>query len=66
MSLCLLNGKWVSYVPLRSNLFVRSFDSVQDGSVATLTPHTAFEDPSTPADAALRESIEIRALVFHD
>jgi hypothetical protein len=43
-----------------------SFDSVQDGSVAVLTPHTAFEDPSTPKDAPLRESIELRALVFYD
>jgi hypothetical protein len=29
------------------------------------TPHTGFEDPSTPADAALRESIELRALVAY-
>ena len=43
-----------------------SFDSVQDGSVAVLTPHTAFIDPSTPPDAPLRQSIELRALVFYD
>ncbi len=43
-----------------------SFDSVQDGSVAILTPHTSFNDPTTPADAPLRESIELRALVFYD
>ena len=43
-----------------------SFDSVDDGSVARLTPHTAFVDPSTPPDAPLRESIELRALVFYD
>jgi hypothetical protein len=43
-----------------------SFDSVQDGSVAVLTPHTAFEDPSMPKDAPLSESIELRALVFYD
>jgi len=45
---------------------IYSFDSVQDGSVAILTPHTGFEDPATPPDARLRESIELRALVFYD
>lgn len=38
---------------------------VVDG-VARLTPHTAFVDPTTPKDAPLRESIELRALVFYD
>lgn len=45
---------------------VDSFDSVQDGSVAVFTPHTAFQDPTTPEDAPPRESIELRALVFYD
>lgn len=31
---------------------------------AGTVPHTAFEDPSTPADATPRESIELRALVL--
>jgi hypothetical protein len=26
--------------------------------------HTAFEDPTTPADAARRESIEVRTMAF--
>ena len=43
-----------------------SFDSVQDGSVAILSPHTGFQDPNSPEDAPLRESIEARALVFYD
>jgi hypothetical protein len=30
------------------------------------TPHTAFIDPTTPADALPRESIEVRTLVFHN
>jgi len=47
-------------------VLIKCFDSVQDGSVAILTPHTGFEDPTTPADAPLRESIELRALVFYD
>jgi len=32
---------------------------------ARFTPHTAFLHPAAPAGAAPRESIEIRALVFH-
>ncbi|KAI5117235.1 hypothetical protein M0805_009272 [Coniferiporia weirii] len=47
-------------------VLIKCYDSVDDGSVAVLTPHTAFKDPSTPADAPLRESIELRALVFYD
>ncbi len=47
-------------------LFVYSFDSVQDGSVAVFTPHTGFEDPTAPAEALPRRSIEVRALVFYD
>lgn len=43
-----------------------SFDSIQDGTVAAFTPHTAFDDPSMPPDAPPRESIELRALVFYD
>jgi hypothetical protein len=34
--------------------------------VARLTPHTAFVDPTTPADAPARQSIELRALIFYD
>lgn len=47
-------------------VLIKCFDSVQDGSVAVFTPHTGFEDPTTPKDAPLRESIELRALVFYD
>jgi hypothetical protein len=43
-----------------------SFDSLRDGSVAILAPHTGFEDPQTPSNAPLRQSIELRALVFYD
>ena len=31
---------------------------------ARFTPHTGFSDPTTPADAPPRESIEIRAYAF--
>ena len=37
-----------------------------DPSAGTrFTAHTAFDDPTTPADAKGRESIEMRALVFY-
>ena len=32
---------------------------------ARFTPHSAFVDPTTPADAPPRQSIEVRTLVFH-
>jgi len=45
-------------------LLLKCFDSATDGR-ARFAPHTAFEDPTAPADALPRESIEIRTLVFH-
>jgi hypothetical protein len=45
-------------------LLLKCYDSVTDGR-ARFAPHTAFTDPTTPPDAPLRESIELRALVFH-
>src|SRR3954453_9010412 len=46
-------------------LLLKCYDSATDGR-ARFAPHTAFEDPTTPADAQPRESIEIRTLVFHE
>ena len=43
-----------------------SFDSRDDGKTAILTPHTAFDDKTKPEGAPLRESIELRLLVFYD
>lgn len=45
-------------------LLIKCFDSKTDGR-ARRVPHTAFVDPSSASDAPTRESIEIRALVFH-
>src|SRR5262249_49365375 len=45
-------------------LLLKRYDSQTDGR-ARFAPHTAFSDPTTPAGAPPRESIEIRALVFH-
>jgi hypothetical protein len=45
-------------------LLLKCYDSKTDGR-ARFTPHTAFDDPTAPADAPPRESIELRTLVFH-
>jgi hypothetical protein len=45
-------------------LLFKCYDSKTDGR-ARFAPHTAFTDPTTPPDAPPRESIELRALVFH-
>ncbi|KAG1883576.1 hypothetical protein F4604DRAFT_257656 [Suillus subluteus] len=47
-------------------VLIKCYDSIQDGSVARLTPHTGFQDPNTPEGTPLRESVELRALVFYD
>jgi hypothetical protein len=55
------------YVPeMRANeaLLLKCFDSKTDGR-ARFAPHSAFTDPTAPADAPPRESIEVRTLVFH-
>ena len=54
------------YVPeMRANeaLLLKCCDSAQDGR-ARFVPHTAFTDPTAPADVLPRESIELRTLVF--
>jgi hypothetical protein len=43
-------------------LLFRGYDS--DPSRFTRVPHTGFDDPSVPPDAAPRESIDIRALAY--
>lgn len=45
-------------------VLIKCFDSKE--GVAQFTPHTGFQDPTTSADAPLRQSIELRALVFYD
>jgi hypothetical protein len=53
-------------------MFIKCFDSRGQGlpngreNLARCTPHTAFVDPDTPADAVGRQSIEVRCLVFYD
>jgi hypothetical protein len=45
-------------------LLLKCYDSKVDGR-ARFAPHSAFIDPSAPANARPRESIEMRALVCH-
>jgi hypothetical protein len=44
-------------------LLLKVYDSAEDGR-ARFAPHASFEDPTTPPDALLRESIELRTLLF--
>lgn len=46
-------------------ILIKCFDSKTDGR-ARRVPHTAFVDPTSGEDVPARESIEIRALVFHE
>jgi hypothetical protein len=55
------------YAPRMSRdevLLFRCYDSARDGR-ARFVPHAAFQDPSAPANALPRESIELRMLVFY-
>lgn len=45
-------------------LLIKCFDSKVDGR-ARRVPHSAFVDPEAGDDVPGRESIEVRALVFH-
>jgi len=45
-------------------LLLKIADTREDIS-ARFMPHTSFTDPTTPANARMRESIELRTLVFH-
>jgi hypothetical protein len=58
--------RWL-YVPdlqLDEAILIKCWDS--DPAVAHFAPHTAFEDPTTPAGTPPRESIEFRTIAFFD
>jgi hypothetical protein len=57
--------RWYWFPRMRRNeaLVFKVYDSLKDGC-ARWTAHTAFEDPTAPADARPRESIEIRTLAL--
>jgi hypothetical protein len=58
--------RWWYYpdMQLDEALLIKCYDSRAD--VAQFTPHTAFENPLTPANAPPRESIEFRTIAFFD
>jgi hypothetical protein len=56
------------YVPAMTRdeaILIKCYDSAKDGR-ARFSLHSAFADPTSPADAPPRESIEIRTLAFFD
>jgi hypothetical protein len=56
--------RWFYYPQMRADevLLLKCFDS--DDRVARFTAHSSFDDPTSPADAPARESIEVRTLTF--
>lgn len=60
------NHRWFYFPEMTTDeaLLLKCYDSATDGRTR-FGPHTAFVDPTTPPDAAPRESIEVRTLVFH-
>lgn len=46
-------------------VLIKNYDTETDGR-ARYSLHSSFEDPTSPPDAAPRESLETRALVFFD
>jgi hypothetical protein len=57
--------RWFYFPHMRRDeaLVFKVYDSAKDGR-ARWGAHTSFDDPTTPADAGPRESIEIRAFAF--
>ncbi|WP_454620232.1 CmcJ/NvfI family oxidoreductase [Bradyrhizobium cenepequi] len=60
------NHRWFYFPEMTPDeaLLLKCYDSATDGRTR-FAPHTAFIDPTTPAGAEPRESIEVRTLVFH-
>ena len=59
--------RWYYFPDMQKDeaILIKGYDSADDGR-ARFTLHTAFDDPTSPPDAAPRQSIEIRTLVFFD
>jgi hypothetical protein len=57
--------RWFYFPEMRRDeaIVFKVYDSAKDGR-ARFTPHTSFDDPTTPAGAPPRQSIEARALAF--
>ncbi len=65
MALYAPGQRWYYFprITMDGALLIKTFDSETDGR-ARFTIHTAFEDPSVPAGAPPRESIETRCFAF--
>ncbi|KAF2757636.1 hypothetical protein EJ05DRAFT_476865 [Pseudovirgaria hyperparasitica] len=57
--------KWYYFSRMSPNqvILLKTFDSAMDGR-ARFVGHTAFVDPTSPKDAPMRESVEIRTICF--
>jgi hypothetical protein len=57
--------RWFYFPKMQRNeaLLLKCFDSAEDGR-ARFTAHTGIDDPTSPPNAAPRESIEARTLAF--
>lgn len=57
--------RWYYFPKMQRNeaMVFKCYDSLKDGR-ARWTAHCAFDDPTSPADAPPRESIEMRTLAF--
>ena len=61
------NHRWFYFPAMRRDeaLVFKVYDSETDGR-ARFTPHTSFVDPTSPANAPPRQSIEVRAFAFFE
>ena len=59
--------RWFYYPAMDRHeaLVFKQYDSQVSG-VSRYTPHAAFDHPDTPADAPLRESVEVRCLLVYE
>jgi hypothetical protein len=59
------NHRWFYFPEMRRDeaMVFKVYDSAKDGR-ARFTPHTSFDDPSSPPNAPPRQSIEVRAFAF--
>ena len=57
--------RWFYFPRMRRDeaMVFKVYDSEKDGR-ARFTPHTSFDDPTTPPGAPARQSIEVRAFAF--
>ncbi|GAA5855849.1 hypothetical protein JCM8547_000384 [Rhodosporidiobolus lusitaniae] len=62
--------KWYYLSEMQPNeaLLLKCWENLPDHKLGTITPHTAFQDPRYygKEGVLLRQSIEVRALVFHE